>query len=224
MITSNMSLCKVAAAARKDVGQVHRHVAEKHGDLWSLTSAKDRAPIVRGGKFTSSKQLQWVYAAVAYRGRVRLHPLVWYATTNGVNAMHIDDQGPASYFQPHLWDQYIERFTKQGDLYDALRRFIKRNYQRVLFNHPYKDNPEGYVSLTDDGYLAGEYMKEEAIIRFRTFYDKVTGHRKFGHLRKSLAWRNRDQELTFERTSRRETPHLEWCKGYELRPPLQQAA
>ena len=67
-------------------------------------------------------------------------------------------------------------------------------------------------------------MKEDAIIHFRTFYDKVAGHRKFGHLRKSLAWRNRDKLPSFERTSRRETSHLAWCKGYELKPLLQQAA
>ena len=224
MITSNMSLCKVAAAARKDVGQVHRHVAEKHSDLWSLTSAKDREPIVRGGKFTSSKHLEWVYAVVAYRGHVRLYPMVWYATTADVNAMQIDAEGPAAYFQPHVMARFIKRFLKNGDLFDAMRRFIKWEHERVHFPHHYKGDRDNYVCLVEDGYIAGEYRKEEAIIHFRTFYDKAAGHRKFGHLRKSLAWRNRDKLPTFERTSRRETPHLAWCKGYELRPLLQRAA
>ena len=216
MITSNMSLSKVAAAARKDVGQVHRHVAEKHADLWSLTTVHDKEPIVRGGKFTSSKRLQWVYAASAFRGQVRLYPMVWYVSTEGVHALQIDAEGPASYFQPHVWEQYIGRFLKCGDLFDAMRRFIDREHERALFQHPYKGNPEGYVSLVEDGYIAGEYLKDDAIVHFRTFYDREAGHRKFGHLRNSLAWRMCVGKLTLERTSRRETPHTGWCRGYEL--------
>ena len=225
MITSNMSLCKVAAAARKDVGQVKQHVLAKHADFWERClktgAAKDD---IATGCFTSSKNLQWVYALAASQGRITLYPMLWYLTTKGVNAMQIDAEGPASYYQPHVMERYVERFRKKGDPSAALLAFQHRNYEKSCNPCDYKGDRDNCVAVLEDGYVTGEYLQDDAIVHFRTFYDFDMGRKRFGHLLPMLEWRHRLNAVRFERTSRRETPHVAWCRGFELPPSLRQAA
>ena len=218
MITSNMSLCKVAAAARKDVGQVHRHAAEKHGDLALICrKGPNHSEVVRVGAFTSQKHLQWVYVITAVQGRITLYPLLWYVTSDGVHALQLDAEGPASYFQPHVVDRYILRYCKKDDLPTALRIFHRRNYDKACHPDTYKGDRDNYAAVLEDGYVAGEYLKKDAIVHYRTFYDMVAGHERFGHLRPLLEWRDRMTSVVFDHTGRRETPHVAWCRGYPMR-------
>ena len=225
MITSNMSLSKVAAAARKDVGQVQRHVLGKHPDFWERFShaAQDEL-VLATGCFTSDKELQWVYALTAAKGRVTLYPMLWYLTRKGVNAMQIDDLGPASYFQPHVMDRYVERFRKKGDPTAGMLAFQHRNYEKSCHPIEYNGDPDQFVAVLDDGYAAGAYLGDDAIVRYRTFYDMDMGRKRFGQFRTGLEWSRRLQVLGMERTGRRNTPHHVWSRGYRVRVELRKTA
>ena len=209
MITSSMSLCKVAAAARKDIGQVKLHVLGKHADFWERCvksgALKDD---VATGSFTSAKQNQWVYALVASRGCIKLYPMMWYYTTKGINAMQIDAEGPASYYQAHVLERYVLRYRGKGDQEAALQAFQHRNYEKSCHPCEYKGDRDNYVAVLDDGYVTGEFLQDDAIVHFRTFYDFKMGKKRFGHLLPMLEWRHRLNAVRFEHTNRRETPHV----------------
>lgn len=218
MIRSHMNLSQVASAARKDVGHLLRHVAEKHADLEQLCPKAGRKDLIRrSGHFTTRKGLQWIYVVTATEGRVTIYPLLWYPTTEGVNAMQIDAEGPASFFQHHVMEQYINRYLRRGDLLNALREFQLHNYDKLFHPDTYKNDPDTYAAAIDDGYVAGEYRRSEALVYFRTFYDASAGQRRFGHLRSSLVWRDALLKTEFEHTGRRDTPHIAWGRGYMWR-------
>lgn len=215
MIRSNMSLCQVAAAARKDVGHLLAHVVEKHAHLVPACSGKGRKePLRRSGHFTTRKGLQWIYVVTATKGRFTIYPLLWYATTKGVCALQIDAEGPACFFQEHVMARYIKRYVGRGDLWNALREFHLHNYDKVFHPTAYKGDGDAYAAAIDDGYVAGELRRSEAVVFFRTFYDRTSGHRRFGHLRASLNWRAALQQADFEHVGRRDTPHAAWGRGY----------
>ena len=218
MIRSNMTLPQVAAAARKDVGQLLRHVEEKHGDLelrCPRSGSSDR--LRRSGRFTSPKGLQWVYVVLAAQGRVTIYPLLWWATTKGTCALQIDAEGPAAFFAEHVMDRYLERHLKHGDLFNALREFHLRNYDKASQPCDYKGDRENYTAVIDHGYVAGEYQREDAIVFYRTFYDMVRGRKRFGELRPTQDWRLLMHTVDFEHVGRRDTPHFAWGRGYPFR-------
>lgn len=218
MIRSNMTLPQVAAAARKDVGQLLRHVEEKHGDLAGHSSLRKDARIVRSGCYPSKKGLHWIYVVVATQGRVTIYPLLWYATTKGTCAMQVDAEGPASYFAPHVLVRYTERFLRRGgDLINALREFHLRNYDKASQPCNYKGDRENYTAVIDHGYVAGEYQREDALVYYRTFYDMVRGRKRFGELRPTQDWRLLMHTVDFEHVGRRDTPHFAWGRGYPFR-------
>ncbi|MBK6752325.1 MAG: hypothetical protein IPG69_01770 [Flavobacteriales bacterium] len=225
MIRSNMTPVQVASAARKDVGQVLRHATEKHSDLERLCTklGKDKQE-VRSGCFTSQKGLQWVYVAAANQGRVRIYPLVWWATRKGTCAMQIDAEGPAAFFQEHVMHRYIKRYLRGGTLFNALREFHRYNYEKASQPCDYKGDRESYTAVIDDGYVAGEYLKDDAIVHYRTYYDMPMGERRFGYLRPSLDWRQLMATIDFERVARRDTPHFAWGRGYLMRAEMGMAA
>ncbi len=217
MITSGMSLKQVAAAARKDVGWLQRYVAGKHPELARFKPKRDSTePQVFSGNFTSTKELQWAYVVTMDQRGITLYPLLWYATSEGVHAMQIDAEGPASYFRPHIPQRYIDRYCKKGDLATALRIFHRRNYDKACHPYTYKGDRDNYAAVIDDGYIAGEYLKDEAIVLYRTFFDIATGEKRFGHLRQLVHWRPVLNAVEFEHVGRRETPHFAWCRGYAL--------
>lgn len=222
MIRSGMTPVQVASAARKDVGHLKQHVLEKHADL---AQASGKEETVRGGAFQSDKGLQWVYVITADKGRVTLYPLLWWATTEGICALQIDAEGPAQYFQPHVLDRYLKRYLhRKGGRIGAIRQFHKNNYDKVFHPDTYKNDRDNYVAAVDNGYVVGENLKAHAIVYFRTFYDAVTGRRRFGHLRASLRWRSAIKNLNFERKGRCDTPHTAWGQGYVLQWPSWRAA
>ncbi|MBL7982811.1 MAG: hypothetical protein JNL52_13505 [Flavobacteriales bacterium] len=215
MIRSHMSPCQVAAAARKDVGQLLRHVEEKHAELArSCPKVGNDRLERRSGHFTTRKGLQWVYVITATDGRITIYPLLWYATTTGICALQVDAEGPASFFQQHVMDRYIKRYLREGDLRNALREFHLKNYDKVYLRDTYKGDRDSYAAVIDDGYVVGEYQQKAAVLYFRTFYDQRTGHRRFGHLRTALGWRQALNKTRFEHAGRRQTPHEAWGRGY----------
>ncbi|MEO8068675.1 MAG: hypothetical protein ABI599_13350 [Flavobacteriales bacterium] len=226
MIRSGMTPTQVASAARKDVGQLKQHVSEKHADLERICRmGNSKEGIVRSGTFTSPKGLQWVNVITATNGGTTLYPLLWYATTGGLCAMQIDAEGPAQYFQPHVLDRYLKRYLhwKAGKI-NAIRQFHKHNYAKVFQPDAYKNDRDSYVAVIDDGYVAGENLKNDAILHFRTFYDKMRGRQRFGHLRATITWREPMKSLTFDHVGRRDTPHAAWGRGYRLRWEQQRMA
>lgn len=215
MIRSHMTLPQVAAAARKDVGQLLRHVEEEHTDLAERGSPRKDAHVVRSGCFSSKKGLQWIYVVVAAQGRVTIYPLLWYATTKGTCAMQLDAEGPASFFAPHVLIRYTERFLRRGgDLVNALREFHLRNYDKTSQPCDYKGDRESYTAVIDHGYVAGEYLREDAIVFYRTFYDLAMGRKRFGELRRAQDWRLLMHTVDFGHVGRRDTPHFAWGRGY----------
>ena len=218
MIRSNMTLPQVAAAARKDVGQLLRHVEEKHGYLVTSTPAHKAKPVVKSGLFTSKKGLEWIYVVSASQSRVTIYPLLWYATTKGTCAMQVDAEGPASYFAPHVLVRYTERFLRRGgDLINALREFHLRNYDKASQPCNYKGDRENYTAVIDHGYVAGEYQREDALVYYRTFYDLNRGRKRFGELRTAQDLRLLMHTVYFEHVGRRDTPHFAWGRGYPFR-------
>lgn len=218
MIRSSMSPAQVAAIARKDVGQVLRHAKAKHAALVERCPAPDsKELLVRSGHFTSSKDLQWIYVITATQGKVSIYPLVWSPTTKGVRAMQLDDKGPASFYQEHVMDQYLARYLKRGTLNNALREFHLKNYVKTYLPDDYKNNPHAYVAASDDGYVAGELQRDDAVVYMRTFYDERTGKNRFGECRAALNWQVVWHTVSQARTPRRDTPHIAWGRGYDLR-------
>ncbi len=227
MIRSGMTPTQVASAARKDVGQLRQHVLEKHADLVGLCPKTNSTEVVeRGGKFSSTKGLQWVYVITAYKGSVTLYPLLWYATTEGIHAMQIDAEGPAQYFQPHVLDRYLKRYLhRKGGRDGAIRQFHKHNYDKVFQPDTYKGDRESFVAVIDDGYVVGENLRDQAIVYFRTFYNKTIGRKRFGELRSALKWRALMKSIALEHKGRRDTPHTGWGRGYPVVfAPLRAAA
>lgn len=215
MIRSRMTPAQVAASARKDVGQLLAHVAEQHADLARRCPKPGSKKLLRrSGRFTSRKGLQWIYVATATNDRLTIYPLLWYPTTTGVCALQIDAEGPACFFQQHVMQRYIKRYLRHGDLWNALREFHLHNYDKVFHPDDYKGDSSSYVAILDDGYVAGELHQQEAIMYFRTFYCFTSGHRRFGHVRAALKWREALQQADFEHRGRRSTPHTVWGRGY----------
>lgn len=216
MIRSNMSLAQVAAAARREVGQVRRHALEKHAELVAkCPGAKDRSSLRCSGHFTTAKGLQWIYVIEATQGRVTIYPLLWYATTKGNCAVQLDAEGPACFFQEHVMEQYLKRFMRRGNLLNALREFHLNNYSKTFHPDNYKGNPNTIVANSADGYVAGEFLRDRAVVFFRTFYDVVMGRKRFGHVRPALEWQVLLHSARFEHTGRRDTPHIAWGRGYD---------
>ncbi len=114
-------------------------------------------------------------------------------------------------------DRYIKRYLRQGDLRNALREFHLKNYDKVYLQDTYKGDRDSYAAVIDDGYVVGEYQQQAAVIYFRTFYDQRRGHRRFGHLRAALGWRQALSKVRFEHAGRRQTPHEAWGRGYVRR-------
>ena len=131
--------------------------------------------------------------------------------------MQIDAEGPASFFQHHVLARYIKRYLRRGDLLNALREFHLHNYDKVFHPDTYKNDPDTFTAVIDDGYVTGEYRRCDALVFFRTFYDTAAGHRRFGHLRSSLVWRDALVKTEFEHLGRRDTPHVAWGRGYTRR-------
>lgn len=218
MIRSTMSPAKVAAIARKDVGQVLRHAEEKHAELVNkCPSPNSKELLTRSGYFTSSKGLQWIYVITVTQGRVTTYPLLWYPTSKGVCAMQVDAEGPASFFQAHVMDRYLERYMKQGDVMNALREFHLHNYAKVFLPDTYKDEAQAFVAASDEGYVVGEFRQDDALLFFRTFYDQAAGRTRFGALRASLNWQVAWHKVQFAHVGRRDTPHIAWGRGYKRR-------
>ncbi|HNU58291.1 MAG TPA: hypothetical protein PKN30_17005 [Flavobacteriales bacterium] len=215
MIRSNMSPAQVAAAARKEVGQVRRHALEKHAELVSnCPGAKDRDVLRCSGHFTTAKGLQWIYVIEATQGRVTIYPLLWYPTTKGTRAMQVDAEGPACFYQEHVLDQYLRRYLRHGDLLNALREFHLHNYNKSFHPDTYKGDPDAYVATSIHGYVAGEFDRDRAVVFFRTFYDVMADRKRFGHLRTAIEWQVVWHTARFEHTGRRDTPHIAWGRGY----------
>ncbi len=215
MIRSEMTPTQVAAAARKDVGQLIQHVAEKHAEL-ARTCPKPGSDkvLTRSGRFTTRKGLQWIYVVTASQGHLAIYPLLWYATTQGICALQVDAEGPAAFFQEHVMERFITRYLRSGGLLNALREFHLHNYDKVYHPDDYKGDRDTYAAAIDDGYLVGEFQRDNAVVYFRTYYDRATGKQRFGHLRASLKWRKALAGAAFEHTGRRDTPHTVWGRGY----------
>jgi hypothetical protein len=73
------------------------------------------------------------------------------------------------------------------------------------------------VAASDDGYVAGELLRDDAVVYMRTFYDERAGKRRFGECRAALNWQVLWHTVSLERTPRRDTPHIAWGRGYDLR-------
>jgi hypothetical protein len=73
------------------------------------------------------------------------------------------------------------------------------------------------VAASDDGHVAGELLRDDAVVYMCTFSDERLGKRCFGEYRAALnghvVWHN----VSLARTPRRDTPHIAWGKGQDLR-------
>jgi len=111
----------------------------------------------------------------------------------------------------------LQRYLKGGTLMNALREFHLHNYAKIFHPDDYKNNPHNYVAASDDGYVVGELQREKALVYFRTFYDERAGKRRFGELRAALYWQVVWHKVRLARVPRRDTPHIAWGRGYDLK-------
>ncbi|MBK6882039.1 MAG: hypothetical protein IPH05_03670 [Flavobacteriales bacterium] len=137
--------------------------------------------------------------------------------------MRLDDKGPASFYQEHVMDQYLARYLKRGTLNNALREFHLKNYVKTYLPDDYKNNPHAYVAASDDGYVAGELQRDDAVVYMRTFYDERTGKNRFGECRGRVELASGMAHGEPARTPRRDTPHIARGRGYDLRSAANRA-
>lgn len=171
MINSGMTLADIAAALRKDVLVLQRHVAERFADMERHHRRRGRGIRVESGEFTSPDEIQWLYVLTISPSKTVLYPLAWYLTKDGVHAMQIDAEGPMTYLRPHVLARYLERYLEDTDLIGGLKRMHLRNYDKACEPSRYKGRP-AVASAVEDGYLLGCMIFRDTVVDISTFYDE----------------------------------------------------
>lgn len=218
MILSDMSLAEIAAVLRKDVGCLQRHVAERYADMERQHRKGGKGVIVQTGEFTSADRVQWVYVITISARKTTLYPLGWYFTRQGIHCMQIDAEGPVTYLRPHVLDRYRQRYYKDADVLEALRRMHARNYDKASEPRSYQGRP-GIASAVEDGYLLGDTVCDGAVIDYHTFYDVSMGAKQavLRNMRKLLEWRRYFNAVTPKGCGDEQNNYVNWGRGFELR-------
>jgi len=218
MIISSMSLAEIATALRKDVVGLQRHVAGLYWDLERRHRKGGRGVIVQVGEFTSEDLIQWLYVVTISPRKTTLYPLGWYFTREGIHCMQIDADGPATYMRPHVLDRYRQRYYRDADVLEALKKMHTRNYDKASEPREYKGRP-AIASAVEDGYLLGEIVCKGDVVDYHTFYDVAMGakERVLRNMRQLLEWRRYYNAITPKGTGDQKDNYVNWGRGFEVR-------
>ena len=218
MILSSMSLTEIAAALRKDVVDLQRHVAGLYWDMERRHRKGGKGVIVQAGEFTSAERIQWLYVVTISPRKTTVYPLGWYFTREGIHCIQIDAEGPATYMSPHVLERYRQRFYKDADVLEALRQMHVRNYDRASEPRDYQGRP-AIASAVEDGYLLGDIVFNGDLVDYHTFYDVAMGakDRRLCDMRKLLEWRRYYNAITPKGTGDRKDNYVNWGRGFEVR-------
>lgn len=218
MIISNMTLTEIAAALRRDVVGLQRHVAQLYADMERRHRKGGKGVIVQAGEYTSAEQIQWLYVVTISPRKTTLYPLGWYFTREGIHCMQIDAEGPATYLRPHVLDRYRQRYYRDADVLQALKHMHTRNYDKASEPRDYQGRP-AIASAVEDGYLLGDTVFGGTVVDYHTFYDVAMGakERCLRDMRKLLEWRRYYNAITPKGTGDHKDNYVNWGRGFEVR-------
>ena len=220
VIVSSMTLAEVGAALRKDVVQLQRHVAERFADAEERQRKQGlKGVVVESGEFTSPDRIQWHYVVTISSRKTTLYPMGWYFTQEGIHLVQVDQEGPATYIGPHVLERYRQRYYKDAEVLTAAGHFHLRNYDKACQPREYRNLPDTIASAIEDGYLLGQLLKEENVVRFHTFYDVDMGTKEacLKDMRRLLEWRRYYSAVTPNSKGDQKTDYVSWGRGFELR-------
>lgn len=220
VIVPSMSLAEVAAALRKDVVHLQRHVAERHVDAEERQRKQGlKGVVVEQGEYTSPDRIQWYYVITITSRKTTLYPMGWYFTKEGIHLMQVDPDGPATYIQPHVLERYRQRFYKDAEVLAAAGHFHLRNYDKASQPRDYQGRPDTVASAIEDGYLLGQLKQDENVIHYHTFYDVAMGTKDatLKGMRQLLEWRRYFTAHTPNDKSDPGKDYLNWGRGFQVR-------
>ncbi len=218
MILSSMSLTEIAAALRKDVVGLQRHVAGVYWDMERRHRKGGKGVIVQAGEFTSEERIQWLYVVTISPRKTTLYPVGWYFTREGIHCIQIDAEGPSTYMRPHVLDRYRQRFYKDADVLEALKQMHVRNYDKASEPRDYRGRP-AIASAVEDGFLLGDIVLNGDLVDYHTFYDVAMGSKErcLCDMRKLLEWRRYYNAITPKSAGDRKDNYVNWGRGFEVR-------
>ena len=218
MIISSMSLAEIAAALRKDVVGLQRHVADLYWDMERRHRKGGKGVITQVGEFTSGELIQWLYVVTISPRKTTVYPLGWYFTSEGIHCMQIDAEGPATYMRPHVLDRYRQRYYRDADVLEALKKMHTRNYDKASEPRDYRGRP-AIASAVEDGFLLGDRVFNGDIVDYHTFYDVTMGSKEnlLRNMRKLLEWRRYYNAITPKGTGDQKDNYVNWGRGFEVR-------
>ena len=215
-----MSLAEVALALRKDVALLQQHVAERFAEVEERQRKQGlKGVVVEHGEYTSPDRIMWHYVITISSRKTTLYPMGWYFTQEGIHLMQIDQDGPATYIQPHVLERYRQRYFKDAEVLTAAGLFHQRNYDKACEPRSYLNNPDSIASAIEDGYLLGQLLKQENVIRFHTFYDVEMGAKypELKGMRRLLEWRRYYNAVTPNGKGDQQKNYVNWGRGFEVR-------
>ena len=215
-----MSLAEVALALRKDVAHLQQHVAERFADAEERQRKQGlKGVVVEHGEYTSPDRIQWHYVVTISSRKTTLYPMGWYFTQEGIHLMQIDQDGPATYIQPHVLDRYRGRYYKNAEVLATAGHFHLRNYDKASQAREYRGLPDTVASAIEDGYLLGQLLKDENVIFYHTFYDVEMGAKYpcLKGMRQLLEWRRYFTAVTPNGKGDPQKDFVNWGRGYEVR-------
>ncbi len=218
MILSSMSLAEIAAALRKDVVDLQRHVAEEYWEMERHHRRGGKGVIQKFGDHTSSGLVQWMYTITISSNKTTLYPMGWYFTGQGLHCMQIDAEGPATYIRPHVLDRYRQRFFRDADCIGALREMHKRNYDKACEPQMYQGRPS-IASAVQDGYFLGDRVANNSVVDIHTFYDQAMGDKRpqLRKMRQLLEWRRYYIATTPRIGNNQRDNYVSWGLGFPVR-------
>jgi hypothetical protein len=215
-----MSLAEVAGALRRDLSYLLGHVALEHVNKEvEVRKGNTKGVQVLAGEYTSPDGCQWRYVLAFSSRKTTIYPMGWYFDRKGIHLMQLDADGPATYMGPHVLDRYRQRYFKDADVLTALKEFHERNYDKASEPRNYKNHPNCIASAIEDGYLLGQMLNEENVVRYHTFYDVAMGEKipDLKELRRLLEWRRYYNAMTPVRKKGGAQEYVNWGRGYEIR-------
>jgi len=218
MITSNMLLSDIATALRGDVVHLQRHVAGRYAEMECGHRRNGKGVLTQCGEWTSPAGVQWLYVLIISTTRTILYPMAWYFTREGIHGIQLEAKGPLTHLRPHVLDQYRDRFCPDVSVMVALRQLHWRNYDKASGPHAYQGKP-GIASAVVDGYLMGNMLYNDTVVRMHTFYDMEMGMKRpdLREMRQLVEWRRYYGAMSPKAINADTGDYLNWGRGFPLR-------
>jgi len=218
MILSGMKLAEIASVLQKDVVHLQRHVAGLHADMESRHRRGGKGVLTQCGEYTSPGKVQWLYVVTISPVRTSLYPMAWYLTSEGIQGVQIDAEGPMTLLRPHVLQRYRKRYCPEADILEALRQLHWQNYDKASELRIHKGQPT-IASAVEHGFLLGCLLYNDSVMQVHTFYDVEMGMQdpELRPMRKLLEWRRYYAAMAPKLNSSVTDRYMNWGHGFPLR-------